>query len=181
MMKRHLPVFILIFIFAANVFGQDSTEKDLVKKAEFVIKLIKNTEWPAENAGGNDTFVISVIGQASFVGKLRDLAATDTKLKKTIEIKALSVDDDFSGSNIIFMGENDLSTLAQVLKRIENRPILTITDIDGLARYGVIVELVSDNEGKGKVDFIINKMVMKKAGLNISEDLIKQAKKTYGK
>lgn len=79
------------------------------------------------------------------------------------------------------MGENDLSTLAQVLKRIENRPILTITDIDGLARYGVIVELVSDNEGTGKVDFIINKMVMKKAGLNISEDLIKQVKKTYGK
>lgn len=87
MMKRHLPVFILIFIFAANVFGQDSTEKDLVKKAEFVIKLIKNTEWPAENAGGNDTFVISVIGQASFVGKLRDLAATDTKLKKPLRLK----------------------------------------------------------------------------------------------
>jgi hypothetical protein len=180
-MKRCLPVFLLILILAGNIFSQDSSEKDLIKKAEFVIKLINNTEWPVENTAGNDTIIISIIGQPSFVGKLRDLAKTDNKLQKNIEIKSISIDDDFSNSSIIFIGENDLSVLAQVLKKTEKRPILTISDIDGFARYGVIVELISDKEGKGKIDFIVNKMVMKKAGLNISDDLLKKAKKTYGK
>ena len=180
-MKRCLPVFLLILILAGNVLGQDSSEKDLVKKAEFVIKLINNTEWPVESTVGNDTFVISIIGQTSFAGKLRDLVKADNKLQKNIEIKSISVDDDFTNSSVIFIGENDLSILAQVLKKTEKRPILTIADINGFARYGVIVELISDKEGKGKIDFIVNKMVMKKAGLDINDNLLKNAKKTYGK
>jgi len=179
-MKKYLLILVLFLAVNVGLIGQELSDKAAVQKADFIFDLISNTEWPDESAAGNDTFVISVIDQPTFVEKLKETAAENSKLKINIEIQSISIKDDFSGSNLVYMGNGELSDLAKVLKKTEKRPILTVTDIEGYARYGVIVELVTGNDGKGKVEYVINKMVMRKSGLKISDELIKKAKKTFG-
>jgi len=180
-MKRYLPFIFLFLVFTGSVLGQSTSEEENLNKARLIIELINNTEWPVEGAAGNDTFVIAVIGQPSFIGKFKELTGANPKIKKTLDIKSISADANFGTPDMVLIGEKDMSVLAKVLKKTEKRPIMTVTDSPGFARYGVIVELVSDVDGKGKVEYIINKMVMRKAGLKISDDLIKKAKQTFGK
>ncbi|MEW5925467.1 MAG: YfiR family protein [Candidatus Zixiibacteriota bacterium] len=180
-MKKYLPFFFIFLLIAGGISAQEVSEKVNSNKARVVINIINNTEWPAGSNAEFDTFTISVIGQPAFVEKLKQLSTQELKSIKNVAIRTVSAEDDLSGSSMVIVSENDLSVLANVLKKVENKPILTVSDIEGFARYGIIAELAPAGDGSGQIEYLINKMVLRKSGLKISEDIINKAKKTYGK
>lgn len=180
-MRRYLPVFIVFLLVAGNIWAQESSEKEIANKARIMVTIINNTEWPNQSGTGEDTFTISVIGQPKFIEKLKQLASQELKATKNITVRSISIDDDFSESNVVFIADGDLSLLAKVLKKVENQPILTASDVAGFARYGVIAELEPAKDGSGNVEYLINKMVLRKSGLKMSEDIVNKAHKTFGK
>jgi hypothetical protein len=99
---------------------------------------------------------------------------------KKIEVKTMAVGDDFTTSQIVFIGTKELPELAQILKKLKGLPVLTVSDANNFAGFGVIVDFIKDDSGGNKLTFAVNKMAAKEVGLKVSPDFVKQAKKTYG-
>ncbi len=177
-MKNYI-ISLTLLLFMTPVFAQQTSEEAALK-AGFIIELLGQVEWPADTLA-NKTTVISVVGQSPLTAELQKLAEQKTPAGRKIEIRTVSLKEDFSRSKIVVVATQDLTELAAILKALKGLPVLTVSDGDGFAGFGVMVDfLKKTTEDKDKLSFAVNKMVLKEAGLKISDNLIKQAKKTYG-
>lgn len=169
-------LFAMLLLIPFRLSAQDGP---VAQKAGFIIGLSNEVTWPE---GANEgPLVISVIGQSDITAELTRQAAKESAGGRKIEVKAVNISDDFSKSQIVFIAAKELTDLAAVLKRLKGAPVLTVSDAGNFAGFGVMIDFVkSDGGHSAKVSFAINKMAAREAGLKISDDLIKQAKKTYG-
>jgi hypothetical protein len=158
--------------------GQTKPDEGLNLRAKFVIDLIDEVEWPVESiADTGHEFIISVVGDSAIAARLQELAKEASTDTRRLSVKIVSSDADLIASQMIFIGSKELPVLAQTLKSIKKKPILTVSDSKGFAGYGVMVELISDSD---KLEFAINKMALKEASLKMSEKLLGKAHKIYG-
>ncbi|GEM_PF-5644999 len=176
---RNVALTTMLLLLAMAIVAQDKAEKDKIAKAEFVLNLIENVSWPAEQkADGETVTVISVVGASSLASYLKGAAEKLNGSTKKVEVREGGLDADLSGSHMIFIAVTELPDLAAVLKKVSGQPIFTISDNGNFAGYGVMLDFLKD-EG-GKLSYAINKMALKGAGLKLSDGVLKQAKKTYG-
>ena len=177
-MKKYLPILIILLI-GMSAFAQDDVSKNTAKRAQFIIDLIDDVQRPAEST--STAFVITVEGNPSFLAQLRELAGRKSTPDRKIEVRPFSMEANLTGSHMLIISTEDLTTLAAVLKKALNLPILTVSDVEGFARYGVMIELLKpEGGGNTNVEYAVNKMALKRAGLSVSENFVKKAKKTYG-
>jgi hypothetical protein len=167
---------IILLFGGSTLFGQSASQK-----AEFVVDLIKQFEWPeGKGANGDGAIVITVVGESPLTATLKQEAEKRSAGGKKIEVKTMAVGDDFTTSQIVFIGTKELPELAQILKKLKGLPVLTVSDANNFAGFGVIVDFIKDDSGGNKLTFAVNKMAAKEVGLKVSPDFVKQAKKTYG-
>jgi hypothetical protein len=166
----------ILLLISGNALGQSAAQK-----AEFIIGLTSKIEWPAgKNVSGNGAIVIAVVGESPLIAALKQEAEKKSTGGKKIEIKAMALADDFTASQIAVIGTKELTELAQILKKVKGLPVLTVSDANNFAGFGVVVDFMKDDTGGGKLTFALNKMAAKEIGLKMSPDLVKQAKKTFG-
>ena len=173
-MKKLIITFLLPFTLLTFFTAQAGVaSKD---KADFVLSLIDKVEWPNgtdANTGGE--FVITVIGNCDYMDALTSGAAAIAG--KKIVVKTAGIDEDFSQTQMLLIATTELSDLAKILKKVKAKPVLTVTESKGFARYGVMVELITDGT---KIEYVINKMSAKEVSLTINSKLVDKAKTTYG-
>ena len=173
---RKLQTVCLLAILAAPVIGQDQPDKDAEFEAKFVLDLLDKVTWPNKGQGSDtETAVITVVGQSALTPKLREMAAGRKAGKRPVEIREAAVTDDFSGSAILFIATSNLRDLARILKKVDGTTILTVSQAEEFARYGVMINFYKE-EGDAKVKYEINRLVVKFAGLKIDEGLVKKAR-----
>jgi hypothetical protein len=171
-MKKFI-VLALVCALSFSIFAQNGADADSNYKADFILKLINYTEWPAGAGSGPDgSVVIGVVGQSPITAVLKDLAAKKAAEGKKVTVRALSPDDSLSGCQIAFLPSQDKTELAKFLKKVDGNPILTVSDCESFARHGVMVNFVKENN---KVKFEVNTMVVSGNGLKISSQLLKLA------
>ncbi len=171
---------LLAFLFIGWFMGSRGTFAAISEdKSEFILDLIEKVEWPAEAGVKTKPFEICVIGDASLAEKLNKLAANISKPGFKIVVRAIDADQDYLSARIVVIATDDLGELASVLKNVKDKPILTVGERKGFARYGVMINII-ESEETGKLNLIINKITSRKAGLEIDPDLIKRADKIYG-
>ena len=180
-MTKILPLFVLLLL-GAVTFGENDVPKDIEKKARFIVDLLNEIDWPADVLDASKGVItVSVVAESLLASKLHEISVSEKDAKRTVRVKTAAADDDFTSSQIIFIATRELPELARILKRVEGRPILTLADVEGYARYGVMIEIEGGADSdSSKFELIINKMVLNKAGLKISDKLLKKAKKTFG-
>lgn len=171
-----------IFLLALDIMAQDSLSQDPVLKAEFIIKLVNNTEWPAPaETNPSNTVIISIIGDSPLLEPLKLAVAKNSGEGKRIEIHQAGIKDDYTKSKIVIIAVTELTDLAAILKRLGKLPVLTISDADGWAGYGVMIDFLKKSDAKiPDIVFAVNKMALRDAGLKISDRILNKAKKTYG-
>jgi hypothetical protein len=179
---KKLASLCLTLLLGIAAFGDDNAPNDIEKTAKFVMDLIDYIEWPTDVLDANKGIItISVVGESLLTAKLQEIAESTATARGKVAIKTVSPDDDLSSTQLLFIAGHKLSDLAKILKRVEGLPVLTVTDVEGFARYGVMIELA---DGKDSSDsdkkFILNNMVLKKSGLKMSDKLLKKAIKTFG-
>nr|MBN2276576.1 YfiR family protein [candidate division Zixibacteria bacterium] len=170
-MRKLIPIFIFIGL-VLTAFGEVTPAQE----AEFIINIIDNVDWPSGTGG---KFIISVVGNGKIAQALTDAAGKKSGGKFNIKINTITADDDFSEAQMVVITDNDKAALAKVLKQAGGKPILTVTNVAGFARYGVMVELISP-PSSNKIDYAVNRMVANKSGLKISDKFISDAIKVFG-
>ena len=182
-MNKLAPLLLTLTIFwGIAAIGDDKAHKDIENTAKFILELTDKIEWPAEvRDARKGVITITVVGESLLTSRLREMAESTETAGRRLEIKDALPDDDFSSTDILFIASRELSDLAKVLKSTEGLPILTVTDVKGFARYGVIIEIADgEDSSDSETKFILNRMVLKKSGLKLSDKFIKKAVKIFG-
>ena len=173
-MKKSLVILsvLVLTVFAA---AQADTDKEITRKAEFIIGLIDNVQWSDDGKPGDgDEVVIYVVGESPVTSKLEELAEKESAKGPSVTVKVVSESDDLSASNILFLPSDDVSLLAKVLKKIKNSPTVTVADAEHFARYGAMISFFNE-EGDSDIHYEINRLVAESAGVTISSKLMDKA------
>ncbi len=168
-----LVLFTTIYIHYA--YAQKKTFGEYEVKAAFIYNFLKFIEWP-ESAPSDSTINLCIIGDDPF-GTAINPVEGDSKSNKKILIKRYNKPTGLEGCKILFICRSEKRQLSDILNAIKNMNVLTISDTEGFAEQGVIINFyIQDN----KIRFEINKNAADRAGLKISSRLLSLAKIIQG-
>jgi len=165
-----------ILLTALTLAAAELSEDDLKYRAEFIVNVLEYVTWPDGAAtDSNGAVVIAVVGESPLLSALTSGVAEKAKEGKNIVIKPLLPDDDLTACQILFIASDDKTVLAKILKKVDGKPVLTISDAEYFANFGVMVNFIR-GESEDKKKFEINKMVLDMSRLKMSSQLLKLAR-----
>ncbi len=161
-MKRKV-FFLLLFLLCPFVRSMAQNE---MFKALFMYNFTKNVEWPADMRQGD--FVIAVLGDSPVIAELQKVAASKKVGQQSIIVKKVDNAGAIDKCHILYLPAEKSSDFSAVLSKVDGKPILLVTDKDGLAQQGACINYVIVS---GKLNFEINKSRFQKQGLQMSSSL----------
>lgn len=143
-------------------------------KAAYLLNFAKFVEWPSTAfADESAPVVIGVVGDDPFGDTLRQIVQDQTAQKRRITIQYFKPGDDFSASHILFISRSEANRTSEILERVKNRPVLTISEHEDFLKQGGMIDFVIVKE---TVRFDISARVLEKAGLKASSKLLAVAR-----
>lgn len=146
-------------------------------EAAFIYQFTNYVEWPDtdKNSNPDKPFVISILGESPVEPGLVEIAKRKTVNGHKIEIRKIETPSRISECRIIFAKVDEEETLKEIIKRAEAHHVLVITRGEGLLEQGAMINFVVEDE---KLRFEINRSTIEKAGLHVSSQLLKLARRT---
>mgnify|MGYP003575146558 FL=1 len=167
-------VAILCFWAAIAISAETSRPTEYELKATFLYNFIKFTGWPHEDLAKNsDPFVIGILGKDPFGTALDRVIEGETVNDKTVMIRRLARTDQAAQTQVLFISSSEEHSLPAILRAIEGKSILTVSEIENFAQRGGIISLKRENN---RVAFEINLDSAKRAGLTMNAQLLKLAR-----
>jgi ABC-type sugar transport system substrate-binding protein len=134
-------------------------------KAAFLYKFMSYVEWPADVP----VMTIGVIGADDMAAALTAVTAGRTINGKALVVRQLADNDPLTGVQAIFVDGLDGPQLSAVLRRAQQRSVLSVTDdAGGLARGSVIGFRVLE----GRVRFDVSLEAAERSGLRLSSRML---------
>ena len=148
------------------------TEYEL--KAALLFKISKFVRWPAvaPAASVGNPLRLCILGRDDFGGNIDSLAGQTVQGQAIVIERLPRRDQSASHCQIAFISRSEQERVPAVLKTIANSPVLTMSDIEGFAAQGGMVELATS---AGKIAFRINPDASRRAGLEIGAQLLQLA------
>lgn len=142
-------------------------------KAGLVYNLLKYTVWPKEPATiKKDELQVCLFGDDPFDGYLAPLQGRTAQqfLISIIHVKAVTETD---LCNVVIIHRAQEKHLSELLNYLDNKHVLTISDIDQFSHRGGMIEMAKEDE---KISLYVNKDAIDHAGLDIEGHMLKLAK-----
>jgi hypothetical protein len=141
-------------------------------KAAYLYNFAKFVEWPA--ASGRDSFVLGILGRDPFGPLLDTVMAGKAVSGRRLAIRRVASLEDVEGIDMLFIASSEGARVAEILKRLEGVPTLTVGETDGfVGRGGMLGFRVMDEVVRFDVDLDQSS----KAGLKVSSQLVRVARK----
>ena len=168
---RILPVLFLLWTMATDVAKADEAMEYKVKAA-FLLNFAKFTTWPSFAWADNETvFLLTVLGDDPFGGVLRDVEQKEVGGRR-VRLQALTAGDGCAHCQLLFICRSEEKRLPRILAGIAQKPVVTVSDIEGFASAGGIFELRNKD---GRQAFIVNNSKARESGIQISSSLLNLA------
>ena len=164
----------VLFLVAAAATGvHASTPREYEIKAAYLLKFINYIDWADQSLpplGG--TITIGVVGENPFGPALAEVNGEKVK-GRTLAVRAVSSTAEIRSCQIIFISPSEKLRFGQILESLKDTRILTVSEIDGFAEHGGVINFISE---RNKVRFEINPEAARSKGLTISSELLKLAR-----
>lgn len=142
---------------------------DYAVQADYLYKFTRYVKWP-----GGGSLQICVVGANPF-GKLLNQAVANKRIKgRKLVARHLPGDTGVNACNILFISAELGNTKVSAIIKGAGPGVLTVSDRAGFIRQGGMVSFY--REGK-HIRFVISNTAAKKAGLQLSAQLLKLARK----
>lgn len=168
-----LLAFFTVLASPVHLRAESVLQREYEIKAAYLYNFINYIDWP-ENAfpapGG--TITIGVVGQSPFGAALEVLNGKQVK-GRTVALKQITDIKDLDQCQVVFINSSEKARLPELLGKLKDLRALTVSEIDGFAQQGGIINFISEHN---KVRFEINPDAARQLGLNISSELLKLAK-----
>lgn len=156
-------IILLLYLGFLVSFTQAQNEKF---KALFMYNFTKYVEWPASLKSGN--FVIGVLGNSTISEELKVIAGKQKVGGQTIVVKVCSSVSDVEGCHMLYIPSNKSESLSEVTAKFGGKPLLIVTDKEGLASRGACINFVLDGS---KLRYEISKSNIDTKGLGANSSL----------
>ena len=142
-------------------------------KSAMLANFAKFVEWPeAAFANAQAPVVIAVVGRDPFGRLLDDGVREKTAGGRPITVRRWDRLPAKEPVHMVFLARSEGKRLTEVLEAAAGRAALTVSDIDGFARSGGMIELRLQDQ---RVGFEVNLPAAQRVGLRISSRLLKLA------
>lgn len=150
--------------------GEVTTEPQL--KAAFLVNFLKYVEWPV-NKG---TVTICLVGRD---GLGSALAAYEGRSigGRELHVRRINGPDQLADCQELFIPESEEARFSLMLRWVEAKPVLTVSDSELFVREGGAISLV---RGDGRLFFDVNVDALGKAGLRASSQMLRLARQVQG-
>jgi hypothetical protein len=153
--------------------AQTSTQHEYELKAGVLYHIIEYVEWPKGSLPDDQPEIrIGLLGQIPFPEALEVLDGKMIQGRKLV-VKRLTDLSAAADCQVLFIGASEKPRLPEIMAQMKDRPVLTVSEVDGFAERGGMVNLVS---GQNRIVLEINREVAGRARLSISSQLLKLAK-----
>ena len=165
-----LKLVLLLLVLGCPAAATAQSASEYQVKAAFLYNAPKFIDWPPQTAAAQ-VFTIGVLGDDPFGPVLEQLANRTVKGKKIVVRRMTSLDR-AAESDLLFIAASEQRRLTAVLGRLRELPVLTVSDIDGFAYAGGMLELTMKRD---RLSFTANNRQAKRQGFRISSQLLKLA------
>ena len=173
-MIRPLPAALVAFLvcWTSSALAQGAAVSEYAVKSALLFKLPQFVYRP--NGVRDPTLTICLLGSNPFGNALEKLAQTPID-NRPVKYQRLSSPTEASACDFIFISRSESATLEGILRRLGNHAVVTVSDIDGFAQSGGMVELATGGEGTA-VSILINRRAAQKNGIEFNAQLLRLAK-----
>lgn len=166
-----LPV-ILPVLFCTSLTPYQSNPEYKVKSV-FLYNFTQFIQWPEDSFSGKDSpFVIGILGQDPFGVFIDQTVEGETINGTPIVVRRYHKPEEALDCHILYMKENDHAKIGNILRKLEGRSILTVSDAKGFAQMGGVIEFTLK---ESKIGLKINPNAARKQKLEISAKLLQLA------
>lgn len=148
-------------------------------KAEWIYTLIPYMKWVGKS---HKSINVCTIGQESVNNRLKDVITEEERSARKsgdkytpLHLLRKSAASDFDDCQVLYISLSEQGNLPNLLKRIENKHILTISSIPNFASKGGVVELAISHDN---LIIRVSESAAAKAKIHIDSDLLGFVEKT---
>lgn len=164
-----VPSIALLLLLPLAASAQDVTAPAL--KAAYVYSFVKFTAWPGA-VPSSDPFVICVMGDAAVGDAIEQLVAGRQFAGRQLVTTPVAISRPISGCHVLYVSGAMVSEAVQVVAKLRDSPVLTISDGVGFTDTGGMAQLFIE---RGRLRFIIKIENVERSGLKMSSKLLSLA------
>ncbi len=140
-------------------------------KAAIVYKVTKFVTWPGDSLATTGPCTLGIVGEGEVQAALRGL---ENRLVagRPLAIVDVSDPDALERCHIVYFGSGSEAVADSMVEALANAPILTVSDTEGFAEGGGMLELVRQ---RNRIGFAINKAAVDRSGVRFGSQLLKMA------
>lgn len=143
-------------------------------KAALIYNFLKFTVW---TDGGDRSLVIVGIYKDNPFGRALDNALKRLEsIPRSIRAITITDDEDIADCDVLFIPRTQSGRRARILEAIGENPVLTVSEDEGLAEHGVMINFVKI-EGEAKIGFEVNLLEARKRGIDFSSRMLSLARR----
>lgn len=163
-----------ILLCAIGATGLAAGPSEYQVKAVFLFNFSQFVDWPTQAFDdARSPLVIGVLGEDPFGAALDEAVQGETVNGRPLEVRRYRKVEEIDHCHILFINLEPQYPLADLLKRLHERNVLTVSDSREFAKTGGVIELVTvDN----KIRLQINLDAAKLSNLTISSKLLRPAR-----
>lgn len=166
-------VTVVLLLFGCNMLRAQTIANEKQIKAVFLFNFSQFVEWPASAFSEPQTpLTIGILGDNPFGKHLEQVVHNEKINNRSISIQHYTSVEEIKTCHILFINISDKAQLAEILKKLQGKCILTVGDSRNFIKEGGMVRFITEND---KIKFQINTDVAKAADLTISSKLLRLA------
>jgi uncharacterized protein DUF4154 len=138
-------------------------------KAAYIYRFLPYIEWPTAALAAGTPIVIGVIGADDLALELEQLVRNRPGDERAIAVRRLGPNDSWIGTHVLYAGQEVAARVLMVAKALQDRSVLTISDVEGAVDRGFVIGFVNV---ESRLRFEVNADVAERSGLKLSSRLL---------
>jgi hypothetical protein len=162
---------VLAALVLSRIAGAQSGEPtEYEVKAAFLFNFTKFVEWPASSfEDSHSPIVLGILGEDPFGDSLARIIAGQKVQGRSLIIRKKHFGDDLRLCHVLFVSSSEREHRAQILGSIPSASVLTVSDMEGFAAAGGVMQFVTQDS---RVRFIVNLDAVAQNRLHFSAKLL---------
>jgi hypothetical protein len=163
----------VLLVCAARLGAQTGKASEAQVKAVFLFNFAQFVDWPPEAVPDSQApLVIGILGADPFGDFLDATVRGERRGARPFAVQRYQRVEDVTRCDILFINRSAGAQPEEILARLKNRPILTVSDADRFAERGGMIRFVTD---RSRIRLQINPEAAEAAHLTISSKLLRVA------
>jgi hypothetical protein len=157
----------------SHLAAQAARASEYQVKAVFLFNFAQFVDWPPTAFPDSQApLVIGILGDDPFGPFLDETVRGEHLGGRPFEVRRFQRVDEIKTCHLLFISQSERTRLEEVLASLKNRPIVTVSDVEGFAARGGMIHFVTD---KNRIRLRIDLRAVQSANLTISSKLLRVA------